>query len=113
MIASMTSGSVRRGQSSTPWTCPLCGLPGRRWKEHVLPEWLWKSWDPDVRTIVSGEDHGRRVIKVQVCIDCNAWVNVTFEKTTRKLLNEPRTGRQPELSPHSQALLAGWSPRPF
>jgi hypothetical protein len=108
MMAITTSGSVSRGQSPTPWTCPLCGRPGRRSKEHVLPEWLWKSWDPDVRTIVSGEDHGRRIIKVQVCMDCNAWMNVTFENTTRELLNELRTGRRTVLSPDRQALLAGW-----
>jgi hypothetical protein len=96
------------GQLAKPWACPLCGLVARKSKEHVLPAWLWGSWDSDVRTTVRGEDRGRYIIKVQVCGECNGWMNATFENTTRDLLNELRTGRRTVLSPDDQARLAGW-----
>lgn len=90
------------------WTCPLCGLPGRKTKEHVNPEWMIRSWPADVRTTIRGEDRGRYHIKVHVCEDCNAWMNTTFEIPARPLLDRLRAGRRTELSPADQTLIAGW-----
>lgn len=124
--------------SSPPFTCPFCGRPGPRTREHVWAQWMRES--PGARRLLAGatgkrtahpledfifDDDGRLNsvtsgtaavaellphVWIPVCGDCNGGWMSRLEDQVRTLLKSWTLTRWPiQLSASAQTLLSAWA----
>ena len=95
--------------TSSRWSCPLCGLSpvGDRSKEHVLTHWQREMFGPG-QLAINGQPIKQKHLVVHVCGDCNAWMNTTFENSTRDLIKSLYAGVPTTINEQSAERLAAY-----
>lgn len=119
------------------WTCPFCGRPDQRSKEHVWPQWLrqYPAFEElnegytgqryrSMEQVVTQDSDDRYLeelgssrhvnsflphVQVAVCEPCNTGWMSDMEEAVMPLLDKMIREEQVDLPQNAQALLATWA----
>lgn len=88
------------------WTCPICGLPGRRSDEHIVTRWQESFFPLGAWTTINAVRQRRRNLVVTICEACNSRLNEHLEIPARELLTSMHAGQRVTVSAEQQQLIA-------